>query len=97
MANVNVTYEQMSSAGTRLTSGQTEIEGQLTTLRNEVHNLVNSGYVTDSSSKQFEAAYLEFDQGAKKMLEGLTSMSKYLHTAAETFREADTQLTSALK
>ncbi len=97
MANVNVTYEQMSSAANRLTNGQTEIESQLSSLQNEVKQLVGSGYVTDSSSKQFEISYDEFNKGATQMIEGLTGMSKYLTTAASTFQDADSKLASALK
>ena len=97
MANVNVTYEQMSSAANRLTNGQTEIESQLSSLQNEVKQLVGSGYVTDSSSKQFEISYDEFNKGATQMIEGLTGMSKYLQTAASTFQDADSKLASALK
>ena len=34
--------------------------------------------MTDSSSKQFEAAYTEFNTGATKMIQGLTGMGQYL-------------------
>ena len=54
MANVNVTYEEMRSAATRLNAGREEINAKLTELQKLVSSLVNGGYVTDSSSKQFE-------------------------------------------
>ena len=57
---------------------------------------VADGYVTDSSSKNFQASYEEFTQGAKKTIEGLDGMASYLNQAAATFRDADTQLASAL-
>lgn len=97
MANVNVTYEQMDSAAGKLESGQTEIEGQLSALKAQVDQLVNDGYVTDSSSKAFSQSYEEFNTGAKQVIEGLTGMAKYLRTAAQTFEEADSQLANALK
>lgn len=96
MANVNVTYQEMESAGARLVAGEQEINGQLDALTREVRGLVQSGYVTDSSSKQFEASYDEFTDGAKKVLHGLEGMSTYLKAAARTFQEADTQLASQL-
>ncbi|WP_104524496.1 WXG100 family type VII secretion target [Blastococcus atacamensis] len=96
MANVNVTYQQMEDAAGRLSNGQTEIDGMLGQLQSLVEQLVADGYVTDSSSKNFQAAYDEFTQGAKKTIAGLEGMSSYLNQAAATFRDADTQLASAL-
>ena len=96
MANVNVTYQQMEDAAGRLTNGRTEIDGMLGQLQNLVEQLVADGYVTDSSSKNFQASYDEFTQGAKKTIEGLDGMASYLNQAAATFRDADTQLASAL-
>ena len=96
MANVNVTYQQMEDAAGRLSNGQTEIDGMLGQLQSLVEQLVADGYVTDSSSKNFQASYEEFTQGAKKTIEGLDGMASYLNQAAATFRDADTQLASAL-
>jgi WXG100 family type VII secretion target len=96
MANVNVTYQQMEDAAGRLTNGRTEIDGMLGQLQSLVEQLVADGYVTDSSSKNFQASYDEFTQGAKKTIEGLDGMAQYLNQAAATFRDADTQLASAL-
>jgi WXG100 family type VII secretion target len=96
MANVNVTYQQMEDAAGRLLNGRTEIDGMLGQLQNLVNQLVADGYVTDSSSKTFQASYEEFTQGAKRMIEGLDGMGQYLNQAAATFRDADTQLAGAL-
>ena len=96
MANVNVTYQQMEDAAGRLTNGRTEIDGMLGQLQSLVEQLVADGYVTDSSSKNFQASYDEFTQGAKKTIEGLDGMAAYLNQAAATFRDADTQLAGAL-
>ena len=96
MANVNVSYEQMRAAGDRLTNGEQEINGQLDGLAREIRTLVDSGYVTDRSSKQFEMSYNEFTTGVKQVLEGLQGMSAYLKKAAATFEDADAQLAGAL-
>jgi uncharacterized protein YukE len=53
--------------------------------------------VTDSSSKQFQASYEQFNSGATKMIAGLNGMGQYLDAAAKAFHETDTQLASALK
>lgn len=97
MANVNVTYQEMRDAATKLTSGKEEIISKLTELRSMVSNLVNGGYVTDSSSKQFDESYTEFNEGASKVIEGLEGMGKYLTTAADTFQQADDELAKALR
>ena len=96
MANVSVAYRQMEDAAGRLTNGRTEIDGMLGQLQSLVEQLVADGYVTDSSSKNFQASYDEFTQGAKKTIEGLDGMAAYLNQAAATFRDADTQLASSL-
>ena len=96
MANVNVTYQQMEDAAGRLTNGRTEIDGMLGQLQNLVEQLVADGYVTDSSSRNFQASYDEFTQGARRTIEGLNGMAAYLTPAAATFRDADTQLAGAL-
>ena len=97
MPNLNVTYAEMQSAASQLKAGEQQIEGDLTRLKSLVDNLVASGYVTDSSSKQFEASYAEFNTGATKMIQGLNGMGQYLDSAAKAFHETDTQLASALK
>ncbi len=96
MANVNVTYQQMEDAAGRLTSGRAEIDGMLGQLKGLVDQLVSEGYVTDSSSKSFQSSYDEFTTGAKNMIGGLDGMAQDLNQAAATFRDADTQLASAL-
>jgi WXG100 family type VII secretion target len=97
VADVNVTYGEMQSAANQLRAGEQQIESDLARLKKLVDNLVSSGYVTDSSSKQFEASYTEFSTGATKMIQGLNGMGQYLDSAAKAFQETDTQLASALK
>ena len=96
-ANLNVTYHEMSDAATRLRDGQQQIESQLQTLKALVDALVHGGYVTDSSSKAFETSYTEFNEGARKTIQGLEGMGQYLDKAAQTFQQADQDLASALK
>ena len=97
MPNVNVTYADMQSAANQLKAGQQQITSDLARLKSLIDNLVASGYVTDSSSRRFEASYTEFNSGATKMIEGLTGMGQYLDAAARAFQETDTQLAAALK
>lgn len=96
MANLNVTYQDMNAAGDKLVAGRQELESQLTQLKRLVDELVSAGYVTDSSSKQFQASYENFNSGVTKTIEGLNGMGQYLKTAAQTFQDADTQLANSL-
>ena len=97
MANVNVTYQEMRGAATKLRNGQQDIEAKLSELKRLVESLVADGYVTDASSKQFDTSYTEFNQGALKMIEGLDGMGSYLDAAADTFERADQELSRALQ
>ncbi|MEV6341909.1 WXG100 family type VII secretion target [Actinoplanes sp. NPDC051851] len=97
MPNVNVTFQEMRDAAHKLTHGKEEILSQLHQLQTMVNGLVNGGYVTDASSKQFEQSYQEFNTGAQKMAEGLEGMGKYLTAAADTFQQADHELANALR
>lgn len=97
MPNVNLTYEDMQSAARQLQAAQQRIEDDLARARRLVGNLVAGGYVTDKSSRQFEASYAEFDAGATKMTSGMTQMGQYLDTAARAFGDTDTQLAASLR
>ena len=97
MSNLNVTYAEMQSAASQLKAGEQQIASDLARLKQLVDSLVASGYVTDSSSKQFEASYTEFNSGATNMIQGLTGMGQYLTTAANAFQETDTQLGASLR
>ena len=97
MANVNVTYAEMQSAAGQLRAGKQQIDSDLARLKSLVDNLVASGYVTDASSRQFDASYTEFNSGATKMMEGLTGMGQYLDAAARAFQDTDTQLAATMK
>ncbi len=97
MPNLNVTYADMQSAANQLKAGEQQIAGDLARLKQLIDNLVASGYVTDSSSRQFEASYTEFNTGATKMIQGLTGMGQYLDTAARSFQETDAQLAASIR
>ena len=97
MPNVNVTYAEMQAAARQLQAGEHTIEGDLSRLKRLVDNLVAGGYVTDASSRQFEASYAQFSTGATKMIQGLTGMAQYLDAAVKAFGETDAQLAASLR
>ncbi len=97
MPNVNVTYAEMQAAARQLQAGEQTIEGDLSRLKRLVDNLVAGGYVTDASSRQFEASYAQFSTGATTMMQGLTGMTEYLDAAVKEFSETDAQLAAPLR
>ncbi len=97
MADMNVTYAEMESAATQLTSGKADIESRLSQLKSNIENLVSSGYVTGKSSPAFQAAYDEFNTGVLKTIEGLEGMSTFLKQAAKAMEDTDTQLANSLR
>jgi WXG100 family type VII secretion target len=96
MPNLNVTYAEMQAAASQLKAGEQQIQGDLGRLMQLIDNLVTGGYVTDASSKKFEAAYTDFNTGAGKVIQGLMGMGQYLDTATNTFQDADNQLAASL-
>jgi WXG100 family type VII secretion target len=96
MPNMNVTYADMEAAAGQLRNGQADIESRLQSLKSLVDSLVSSGYVTDRSSKAFEASYAEFNEGIKRTLEGLTGMSSYLTKASQAISQTDSELAQSL-
>lgn len=95
-ANLNVSYDQMNSAASRLDMGQAEIEANLENLRKLVQQLIADGFTTSNASGAFDAAYAEFNSGAVKTIQGLTGMSGFLKQAAQTLESTDQDLASRL-
>jgi len=95
--NVNVTYAEMQGAATQLTSGEHQIKGDLTKLQTMINQLVQGGYVTDTSSKHFQDSYTQFTSGATRMIQGLNGMAQYLDAAVKAFGDTDAQLAAALR
>jgi WXG100 family type VII secretion target len=95
--DVNVSYDHLETVAKSLVTGQGEIETQLLNLKKQVDELVNSGFVTDQSSKAFESSYAEFNDGITKTVNGLEGLSGFLSKAASTFRDSDQGLAQGLK
>lgn len=96
MANINVSYDEMRTAATRLTGGQEDINTKLTDLKGFIEGLVSSGFVTDSASVKFNETYTNFNTSATQTIASLTELSTYLTSAANSLQDADTQLAAGL-
>lgn len=97
MANLNVSYEELTSATNRLTAGQDEITAKLNELKAFIDTLVSSGFVTDQASVAFAESYQQFTTGATQTVSALTSLGQYLTTASQVLSETDTQLAAGLR
>jgi WXG100 family type VII secretion target len=96
MPDMNVTYQDMHDAASRLTQGENDINSQLAQLKSLVSSLVSGGYVTDKSSVAFNNSYQEFNDGATKTIAGLTGMASYLNQAASALEQTDTDLAQSI-
>jgi WXG100 family type VII secretion target len=97
MPNLNVTYQDMHDAASRLSQGEDDIKSRLTQLKSLVDSLVSGGYVTDRSSVAFNNSYQEFNNGATQTISGLSGMASYLNQAANALAQTDSDLANALK
>jgi WXG100 family type VII secretion target len=97
MPNLNVTYQDMHDAASRLSQGEDDIKSRLAQLKSLVDSLVSGGYVTDRSSVAFNNSYQEFNNGATQTISGLSGMASYLNQAANALAQTDSDLANALK
>ena len=96
MANLNVSYDSMTTSATRLRNGQQEIESNLRALRQLVSQLVQEGFTTSRASGAFDASYNEFNTGATKTVQGIEGMAQFLDKAAQALQQTDESLAQQL-
>jgi WXG100 family type VII secretion target len=96
MPNMNVTYQDMHDAASRLNQGEDDIKSALAQLKSLIDSLVSGGYVTDKSSVAFNNSYQEFNNGATQTISGLSGMASYLNAAANALEQTDSDLANSL-
>jgi len=96
MANLNVTYGDMTSAAGRLNSGKDDLVSKLNELQTLVNQLVSDGFVTDAASGAFHDSYTQFTHGATQTVNGLDGMSQFLTKAADALQQTDQSLASGI-
>jgi len=97
MANINMTYQELTDQARRLDSGRQEIQDKLNALMGEVNNLISSGFQTDQASGAFGESYSQFTQGAAATIDGLQGMTQFLDITAQTMADVDSQLAAAIR
>ena len=96
MANLNVTYDEMSDSATRMRNNKNEIDTRLSECKSIVDNLTAAGFVTDQASGKFDEVHTEFVNSANQVMETLEQLSSWLDKAVEAMRDMDTQLAGSL-
>jgi uncharacterized protein YukE len=76
--DLDITYQDMREAAKHVVKEKEKLQEKLDGLRKYINNLVQSGYVTKSSTKD--------------TLDGLDGMGDYLTTAADKFEQIDEEL-----
>ena len=97
MANMNVTYDEMTTAANNLRDGQGQIEETLGRLRGLVDSLISQGFQTDKASGQFGTSYQAMDKGLSDALTGISGMADFLVQARDAIQGVDDQLGAGLK
>ena len=96
MANLNITYTEMSDSATRMRNNKNDIDARLTECKSIVDQLTASGFVTDQASGKFDEVHTEFVNTANQLMENLDLLSEWLDKAVEALRDMDTQLAGSL-
>ncbi|GLY02355.1 WXG100 family type VII secretion target [Actinoplanes sp. NBRC 101535] len=96
MANLNITYQEMSDSATRMRNNKNEVDARLTECKSIVDDLTASGFVTDQASGRFGEVHTEFVGAANELMENLTLLSEWLDQAVAAMQDMDTQLAGSL-
>ncbi|CAN5327624.1 hypothetical protein BH09ACT6_BH09ACT6_03810 [soil metagenome] len=97
MANLNVTYEEMTQAASRLDAGRDQMTHTLTDLRRLIDQLVANGFQTQMASGAFNDTYEKFTSGTTQAVSGLEGLSQFLRSAAEAMAKTDEELAKSIK
>ncbi|MEZ0068230.1 WXG100 family type VII secretion target [Streptacidiphilus sp. MAP12-20] len=96
MANLNVTYQEMSDSASRMRNNKADIDAKLTECKSIVDSLTGSGFVTEQASGKFDEVHTQFVNSANQAMETLDQLSQWLDKAVDAMREMDTQLAGSL-
>jgi WXG100 family type VII secretion target len=96
MANLNVTYAEMSDSATRMRNDKNDIDSRLAECKSIVDQLTASGFVTDQASGKFDEVHTEFVNSANTVMETLEQLSTWLDKAVDALQDMDTQLAVSL-
>jgi uncharacterized protein YukE len=96
MANLNVTYQELTGKADILVAGREEISTTLSKLQGQISALVAQGFTTDRSSGAFSEAYTRFTTGAQNTIGGLNDLAAFLRSTASTLQDVDAQIAARI-
>jgi WXG100 family type VII secretion target len=96
MANLNITYAEMSDSANRMRNNKTDIDDKLNECKTIVDNLTSDGFVTEQASGKFDEVHTEFVTSANQAMDTLDTLSQWLDKAVDAMREMDSQLSGSL-
>lgn len=89
-ANISLNYEGIARRASKFNRERTEITGKLRSLMRDVDAMMQSDFVTEKAGPKFHRDYQEWDRSAKKTIEALEGMSKFLNKGViERFQSVD--------
>jgi len=95
--NISLTYDQISQISRSLDQGRQNIDDQLTTMKQQVDELISSGFVTDQASGAFGQSYQEFTTGSTQTIDGMQKMTSFLDNAVSSMQDLDSQLAAGIR
>lgn len=96
MANLNISYAEMSDSASKMRNNKDDIDSKLTECKNIVETLVGSGFVTDQASGKFDEVHTDFVTSANTVMDTLDQLSQWLDKAVDALRDMDSQLANSL-
>lgn len=92
MANLHVSYDDMTAEARNLRQAKEDIHQQLNALAQRISNLVSTGFVTDSASVKFDENYKQFTQATTNAVAALEDIAANLDNTARVLQETDQAL-----
>ena len=96
MANINMTYQDMSDAAAKMRADKADIDDKLNECKSIVDSLTNNGFVTEQASGKFDEVHTEFVTSANQAMDTLDQLSQWLDKAVDAMRDFDTQMAGSL-
>jgi len=96
MANMHVSYQDMTTQAGKLRQYQDRIKTDLGIAAREIDGLVASGFVTDRASVKFHENYQQFTTSANSTIDALDQIARTLEQTASTLQQADADIASQM-
>lgn len=97
MANLNVTYEDLTRVASQIDNGRDTLLQQLQDLGKAVDDLIAAGFQTDAASHAYNEQFDTYTTNTNTAIEALTGFAEFLRSAASAMQDTDTSLANAIR